>query len=55
MATKAEKDLTVDVGPDRHQRLKVHAAEVGTTIKALLRRWIDENLPPLPRESEATT
>jgi predicted HicB family RNase H-like nuclease len=47
-------DLNVKVGEERHMRLKVYAAEAGETIKSLIRRWIDEQVPPLPREREAT-
>jgi hypothetical protein len=49
------RDLTVEVDEDLIRRLKVHSAITGQTVKSLVRRWLDEKLPPLPRGSEATT
>ena len=35
-------------------RLKIQSALTGQTIKALVAKILDETLPPLPQESEAT-
>lgn len=48
------KDLTVEVDLDLFTRLKVYSALTGKAIKVLVGAWLDEKLPPLPRESEAT-
>lgn len=48
------KDLTVEVETNLITRLKIQSALTGQTIKALVAKILDEKLPPLPRESEAT-
>jgi hypothetical protein len=48
------KALNADVDESVFRRLKVYSAATGQTIKSLVNRWLDENLPALPRESEAT-
>jgi hypothetical protein len=48
------KDLTVKVETTLITRLKIQSALTGQTIKALVAKILDETLPPLPQESEAT-
>lgn len=48
------KDLNVEVDVSLITRLKVYAAIVGQPVKVIVARWLDEKLPPLPQESEAT-
>ena len=48
------KDLNVEVETSLIKRLKIQSALMGQTIKALVARSLDEKLPPLPQESEAT-
>jgi hypothetical protein len=48
------KTWTTDLDPDVIRRLKIYSAATGQTIKSLVNRWLDERLPPLPREREAT-
>ena len=48
------KDLTVKVETTLITRLKIQSALTGQTIKALVAKILDEKLPPLPQESEAT-
>jgi hypothetical protein len=48
------KDLTVEVDETLVTRLKVYSALTGTAAKVWVSRWLDEHLPPLPQESEAT-
>lgn len=48
------KDLNVKVETDLLTRLKIYSAFVGLPMKVLVAKWLDEKLPPLPRESEAT-
>jgi hypothetical protein len=52
-AVAKTKDLTVEVDADLIRRLKVYSALTGKAVKALVSAWLDEKLPPLPRESEA--
>jgi hypothetical protein len=47
--------LTTDVDKDVKRRLKIYSAVTGQTIRSLVNKWLDEALPPLPHESEATT
>jgi hypothetical protein len=49
------KDLTVEVDEGLIRRLKVYSALTGKAIKVLVSGWLDEKLPPLPREIEATS
>jgi len=49
------KPLNADVDESVFRRLKVYSAATGQTIKSIVNRWLDEKLPPLPRESEATS
>jgi hypothetical protein len=49
------RTVPLEVDADVKRRLKVYAAVTGQTMKALASRWLSEHLPPLPRESEATT
>lgn len=51
----AKKDLTVEVDEGLITRLKVYSALTGKAIKVLVGGWLDEKLPPLPREIEATS
>lgn len=48
------KDLTVEMDASLIKRLKVYAALLGQPVKVVVAKWLDEKLPPLPRESEAT-
>ena len=48
------RDLTVEVDETLITRLKVYSALTGQTIKSVVSEWL-KTLPPLPRESEATT
>jgi hypothetical protein len=48
------KDLTVEMEASLIKRLKVHAALLGQPVKVVVAKWLDEKLPPLPQESEAT-
>jgi hypothetical protein len=48
------KDLNVKVETTLIKRLKIQSALTGQTIKALVAKILDEKLPPLPQESEAT-
>jgi hypothetical protein len=53
-AVAETKDLTVEVDVSLIKRLKVYSAITGRPVKTLVSRWLDEKLPPLPQESEAT-
>ena len=46
-----KKDLTVEVDEDLITRLKVYAALTGRTGKFWVAKWLNEHLPPLPREA----
>lgn len=51
----AKTKWATDLDPDLIRRLKIYSAVTGQTIRSLVSRWLDEKLPPLPCESEATT
>jgi hypothetical protein len=47
-------DLTVEVDERIKKRLKLYSVATGEAMKNIVGRLLNESLPPLPRQSEAT-